>query len=138
MNDAERARQAEPVGLREAAIAAINDHADIRLPDGRLAIARDVAVLLLASPPAQVIEPGPLDVPDGTREFVAFAVEYLALHMGEDHATVRVGRRIVDTLESAAQAVEPSQREALVVEMENEGVVTWGDDGHRARFIDNA
>jgi len=26
-------------------------------------------------------------------------------------------------------------RERIVVEMENEGVVTWGDEGHRARFL---
>jgi hypothetical protein len=34
------------------------------------------------------------------------------------------------------QPADPSGlREALVVAMENEGVVTWGDEGHRARFL---
>jgi len=30
---------------------------------------------------------------------------------------------------------EPGLREQVVIEMENEGVVTWGDARHRARFI---
>jgi hypothetical protein len=40
----------------------------------------------------------------------------------------------------AARVAAPSdgldaERLALVIEMENEGVVTWGDEGHRARFL---
>jgi hypothetical protein len=39
--------------LTAATVAAINDHADIRLPDGRLAIARDHAVEVIRG----VLEP---------------------------------------------------------------------------------
>jgi hypothetical protein len=35
----------------------------------------------------------------------------------------------------AALATTGQPDEATVVAMENEGVVTWGDDGHRARFL---
>lgn len=41
----------------------------------------------------------PEPAPDGTREFVDFAVEYLVLTLGEDHPTIKVGRRIVAALE---------------------------------------
>ena len=43
------------------------------------------------------------EAPDGTREFVAFAVEYLVLTLGEDHPTIRAGRRIIATLDAERQ-----------------------------------
>jgi hypothetical protein len=43
------------------------------------------------------------EVPDGTAEFVDFAVEYLVLSLGEEHPTVRVGRRIVAAIRLAAE-----------------------------------
>jgi hypothetical protein len=63
----------------------------------------------------------------------ALAAGLADCEMGHPTAT----HRIVVIEQEAAARVAPSDglREAVVVAMENEGVVTWGDDGHRARFL---
>lgn len=138
----------------DVAVAAINEHADIRLPDGRLAIARDHAIEVLraalvpanepdpewsyhergsidpANPPANEPDPGLRAAHgwtqlDSVPEWVAFAVEYVALQLGEDHPTVRSGRRTMAALAAPVPAPEPLDVEALRADHFEEG--GWHD-----------
>jgi hypothetical protein len=64
---------------------------------------------------------------DGLREAGGDSISYWQARALAAEGQVRI--------RDAALATTGQPDEATVVAMENEGVVTWGDDGHRARFL---